>query len=243
MVPPGRRLSARSYGRPLRAWQERERLLWLNLPVLIGLLMLAASLWAFAVLSEDVSTGDQIVSLDVRLANWLHEHARPPLTRLILVITTLGSSLVLIPLAATAALWLYRRRRAAEAAFVVLALGGALALNGILKSVFERERPSFADPLAEASWFSFPSGHASASIAVYGALALLGARALRSWRARGACLGTAAALVVLIGFSRLYLGVHYLSDVLAGFSLGLVWLAVCTLFVILLRRERPGRSL
>jgi len=242
MALPGRRLSGRSYGRPVRAWQERERLLWLDQPVLIGLLLLAAGLWAFAVLSEDVATGDQIVSLDVRLANWLHEHARPPLTRAFLVITTLGSSPVLIPVAAAAALWLLRRRRSADAVFVALALAGALALNGLFKSVFERERPSFPDPLAEASWFSFPSGHASASIALYGALALLAARWLRSWSARAACLGAAAALVALIGFSRLYLGVHYLSDVLAGFSLGLVWLAACTLFVILLRRERPGEA-
>jgi len=242
MVLRGRRLSGRSYVRPLSAWRARERLLWLDLPVLVGLVLLAAGLWAFAVLAEDVTSGDPIVSLDVRLANWLYEHARPPLTRAFLVVTTLGSSLVLIPAAAAAALWLYRRRSPADALFVVLALGGALALNGLFKSVFERERPSFPDPLADASWFSFPSGHASASVALYGALALLAARRLRSWWARCACIGAAAALAALIGFSRLYLGVHYLSDVLAGFSLGLVWLAGCTLVLILLRRERPGEA-
>ena len=96
--------------------------------------------------------------------------------------------------------------------------------------------PSFPDPLASETSFSFPSGHSSVAIAFYGALALVLARLLPRWRARLALALAAAALVAVIGLSRLYLGVHYLSDVLAGFAAGLAW------FSDLRARTRRPRS-
>jgi membrane-associated phospholipid phosphatase len=104
----------------------------------------------------------------------------------------------------------------------------------LLKATFERPRPSFDDPVATAGWFSFPSGHALSSIALYGTLAYVLGSALRSQRARAASLAGVAVLVATIGFSRLYLGVHYLTDVLAGYSAGLAWL----LFTIAVVRVR-----
>jgi membrane-associated phospholipid phosphatase len=106
----------------------------------------------------------------------------------------------------------------------------------VMKLGFRRERPFFADPLATESTFSFPSGHALVSLAVYGAIALLLARRISSHR-RGALLLAATAIwVALIGFSRLYLGVHFLSDVLAGFAAGAAWLAL--LYLALELRSR-----
>jgi undecaprenyl-diphosphatase len=95
-----------------------------------------------------------------------------------------------------------------------------------MKQGFRRDRPFFEDPLATASSFSFPSGHALVSLAVYGSLALVVARHTRSRRRAAAILAVAAIWILAIGFSRLYLGVHFLSDVLAGYAAGAAWLAL-----------------
>ena len=128
---------------------------------------------------------------------------------------------------------------------VLVAVGflGAQLLTWLLKATFERPRPSFGDPVATAGWFSFPSGHALSSIALYGALAYLLAGAVRSRRARAAGFAGVALLVAAIGFSRLYLGVHYLTDVLAGYSAGLAWLLFATaLLRVRVRRTRAERD-
>jgi len=202
----------------------------------LGLLLLFAALWAFGVLAEDVATGDPIVRLDQQVADWLHDHRSSQLTSLLRAVTALGSAWVLVPLAAVAAgyllVWGSRRR----AGLVALAIGGAEVLTLGLKAGFERQRPFFADPLASESSFSFPSGHATVSLALYGALAYVASRRLSSATARRIVLGGAAFVVLLIGFSRLYLGVHFLSDVLAGLSAGLAWLVLC---ILALDTRRP----
>ncbi len=195
--------------------------------MLAAALLVFAGLWTFAVLAEDVLTGDPLVQLDQRLAGWLHDRATPGLTTAFEAVTTLGSASVIVPLALAAILVLLTRTKRAEALFVTLVLAGAEGLTMILKAGFERERPFFPDPLATESSFSFPSGHATVSLAVYGALGFLLARRSSSWRGRALWLGVAAGLVLLIGASRLVLGVHFLSDVLAGFSAGMVWLVLC----------------
>jgi undecaprenyl-diphosphatase len=95
-----------------------------------------------------------------------------------------------------------------------------------MKLGFRRERPFFPDPLATESTFSFPSGHSLVSLAVYGSVALLLARRVRSPGRRALLFAGTALLVLAIGFSRLYLGVHFLSDVLAGYAAGAAWLAL-----------------
>ncbi len=205
---------------------------------LIGLMLLFASLWAFGVLVEDVVTGDPIVRLDTRLANWLHENAQPGLTEFFEAVTVLGNAVVVVSLALVSIAVLARRGRRGDALLGATVVTGAEALTLAMKLGFRRERPFFADPLARESTFSFPSGHAMVSVAVYGVLAFLLARELASWPARSAVLVPAAALVLLIGFSRLYLGVHYPTDVLAGFMGGLAWLLVC-LLAFAARGARP----
>lgn len=201
----------------------------------IGLLVLAAGGWAFGALAEEVAEGD--TGLDNRIADELHEHATRPLTEFFEAVTTLGNGIVLAGVAAIAAYLLARRRYYAEAVLMVLAYGGAQVLSYSLKLAFRRDRPFFTDPLATLSTYSFPSGHATVSIAVYGALSLVLVRRLTG-PARVVCLAAAVLLVSLIGFSRLYLGVHFLSDVLAGFSVGLAWLALCVVVLDLHHRRR-----
>ena len=124
---------------------------------------------------------------------------------------------------------------------VIAAFVGSEVLTYALKQGFHRQRPFFPDPLATESTFSFPSGHSTVSIAVYGALAFITARQLTSWRASIAVLAGTATLVAAIGFSRLYLGVHFLSDALAGLTGGLAWLVLCIL-AIALHEARPARN-
>ena len=174
------------------------------------------------------AAGETIVHVDDRLAVTLHANAIPAATTGLQLLTQLGSTAVLFAVAAIAAGYLARLDRRPDAAFLILAFAGAEALTWSLKAVFQRERPSFEEPIATASSFSFPSGHALASFAVYGALAYVVLGGLRSRRARVSCMGGAVLLIVAIGFSRLYLGVHYLSDVLAGYSVGLAWLLLMT---------------
>ena len=208
---------------------------------LTGLVILFASLWAFGALIEDVATRDPIVHVDTRLANWLHAHSTPWLTDVFKVVTTLGNGLFLLAVCLVGSLWLAWRRRHADVVLLVAAFCGGEVLTFALKQGFHRERPFFPDPLATERTFSFPSGHATVSMAVYGAVAFIAARELSSWRASLACLVGAGALVAAIGFSRLYLGVHYLSDVLAGLAGGLAWLLVC-IFAIALHEARPLRK-
>jgi membrane-associated phospholipid phosphatase len=181
------------------------------------------SVATFALLAQAYAAGYPIVQVDAQLANALHANLAPSATTALSAVTTFGSTPVLALIVAAAAAYLVPRRRGREAALIVVTLVGAQLLTWILKAIFERPRPTFEDPVATASWFSFPSGHALSSIAVYGALAYVFVGGIHSSRSR-ASVACFALLVAVIGFSRLYLGVHYLTDVLAGYSAGLAWL-------------------
>lgn len=211
-----------------------------GLELLGGLALLTASAWAFAALADEVVEGD--TSVDNRLADWLHDHASSGWTTFFENVTRLGNVPTLAVVTAIAAIVLWRKGRRAELHLLLLAAVGVQILTFGLKLGFERERPFFADPLATESTYSFPSGHASASLAVYGTLGFILARHLADRRARIAALAGAAALILLIGFSRLYLGVHFLTDVIAGFSIGLAWVTLCAVLLHLHVRLRARRQ-
>jgi undecaprenyl-diphosphatase len=187
------------------------------------LVVLVAALAAFGKLVEDYLTGDPIVRWDVEFAHWLHEHASSALVTFFKIVTLAGNAAVLGAIVFGVGFVLVRRGRANEAALLVLAFGGASIVNALLKLVFQRPRPELA--FVHLDTYSFPSGHAAASSATFATMAyLLGCRhhstAARIWIGLGA-----AAAIALVGFSRLYLGAHYLSDVLAGISFGIAWAA------------------
>jgi membrane-associated phospholipid phosphatase len=212
-----------------------DRVRAFGLPLLAALLILAGSLWAFGyIVDEQILEGD--ATTDQRLADWLHGRATDPFTEVFRAITWTGNFVTLLAVTLVAVVVLWRRRRKTDALFVALAFLGAQVLSNGMKLGFRRERPFFPDPLATESTFSFPSGHALVSLAVYGSIALLLARRISSGPLRLLLLGGTALLVLAIGFSRLYLGVHFLSDVLAGFAAGTAWLAL--LYVALELRSR-----
>ena len=177
----------------------------------------AAMVAIVVLLGIAVEAGANVVTFDHAANQTVHDHTRDPVTGWVFVITTLGSSYVLIAVALAAALGLALRGRWRSAVVLIVAYAVTDATVAIVKLIAERPRPDAN--LTEANGFSFPSGHSAMSMAVYGCLAFALARACRGFP-RVACGLVGAAIVVAIGLSRIYLGVHYPSDVLAGWITG-----------------------
>jgi membrane protein DedA with SNARE-associated domain/membrane-associated phospholipid phosphatase len=211
---------------------------YLGLHLTVGLLAAAGGLWLFGGLAEDVLTGDPIVRFDQALDDYLRARATPPLTTFFLIVTALGSVEAIVLLGVVVAAVLAWGRRWVFLGSWLAAVAGSAVLNRLLKGLFERPRPYFEHPLLVETSYSFPSGHAMESFVVYGMLAYFAVLALRSWESRVAVVFGAALLVVLIGFSRMYLGVHYFSDVLAGYAAGGVWLSALITGAETIRRSK-----
>jgi undecaprenyl-diphosphatase len=208
---------------------------------------LALSVVAFASFAVAALTWEEGAEHDVRFVRWVHGSVPNGLVHLMRILTYLGSGLVLAPLAVAAALILVRRGLPATAAFVATALVASEALDQALKAVFRRARPELENPFVRLTTYSFPSGHAFAATATYGALAVV--LASGGPRGRRALLAAGAAVVVaVVAASRVILGVHYLLDVLAGVAGGVAVLSALLLVfggrVSSRRRheqpERPG---
>lgn len=178
------------------------------------------------------------MQLDRLAYQWVHTVHAPWLINIMLVITYMGFSLTYIILAAAVSCYLLYRRQVWEAVFLNISLFSAWGLMGLLKNWFERSRPT-GEVLTAAGGYSFPSGHAMLSMAFYGFLAsLLLSRSSSKWAPLGAI--SLYILVFLIGFSRIYLNVHYLSDVLAGFIFGFICLILSLKGMEAVRRRLGG---
>ena len=201
---------------------------WGLLWTLAGLAMLAG-LWLFLGVTEDVMTRDPLVTFDLRLHHMVAAFRTPALTQVMLVLTGLGSPVVLTLLCAAMALWAMAARRPRLAAGVLSALLLVGLLSVSLKALFSHPRP--LDAIITAHEASFPSGHMLGSAVVYGLMAalLLSSGLKRSLRA----LGVVALLLLTagVGLSRLYLGVHWPSDLLGSLALALMLLALVLFFL------------
>jgi undecaprenyl-diphosphatase len=224
----------------VRARLSREGYLGLHLT--LGVLVLAFAAWIFGDLAEDVVTADGLVVLDAEVADWLHAHATPLLTRVMLAVSTLhGVAAISAMSVALAAFFAWRRHRD-WLLVLVLAVPGGMLLNTALKDVFERKRPHFDDPLVTLATYSFPSGHVAGSTLFYGILAAFLIWRIRSAAARVAIAIAAVLLVALVAASRMYLGAHWFSDVAAAFAESIAWLAVCLTGVNVYARRRDERG-
>ena len=163
-------------------------------------------------------------------------HATAGLISVAKAITLLGSPVFIGAWGLLVAIVLLRQRRRTLLLGWVGALVGGALLDQALKLVFRRPRPVWEVPVLLAHGWSFPSGHAMGSLIAYGMLSYLLVLTLHSNRARTAVIAATVILVLLIGFTRLFLGVHYFSDVIAGYAAGTVWLAVCISGLEVLRR-------
>lgn len=210
---------------------------------LASLAVAVLSLFLFAWIAESVSH-HQTQKFDLSVRNAIHRYASPSMTRTMTAITFLGGDgLVIGALFATTAFLMVRRRRAAL--WLVITLAGATVLDLTLKFAFHRPRPTpFFGPLPHT--YSFPSGHALFSFCFYGVLAGLVAGRVRSVWLRIVIWFAAAMLVLAIGLSRIYLGVHHPSDVIAGYLTATLWVAT-TIFLDRWRKRKvvhmPNRLL
>jgi undecaprenyl-diphosphatase len=190
----------------------------------LGLAPGAAPTAVFAALATAVEAG-VTERLDSRMLHWFADRRTHTMDFVMLEITTLGNGLVLIMLVATvsAFLWLTHHRWSVYLLLVGV-IGGQL-INNILKSVFGRPRPDTIQGLDDVMTLSFPSGHAMTAIIAYGSVAYVVGRLEPTVAMRRTTWALAAIIVLAIGVSRVYLGVHYPSDVLAGFIAGVAWVA------------------
>jgi undecaprenyl-diphosphatase len=187
-----------------------------------GLAFSAFVVWAFAELADEVVEGDSR-RFDRAVLLWIHSNFPGWLDGPMRLVTALGYYWVVIPLLAVAVLAFYRKDWRLSAILLVVSTSGSIVLTTVLKAIFERSRPELFDSGYTASFYSFPSGHATLAVGLYGTLTLLLAYRLRGY-ARWLVAACGVSLVLLIGFSRLYLGVHYPTDVLAGYLAALLWL-------------------
>jgi membrane-associated phospholipid phosphatase len=213
-------------------------------PSALGLLITTGCSCLFVALAIGVLTGGPLVRFDRSTADALHTYASeaPSFTDFFRVVGIPGSLevLALVGVLVAAAL-LVQRNWSTLAAWLVAVLGGETS-NLLLKDLFARPRPSFEHPLVVETSYSFPSGQAMESLIVYGMLAYFAVLILRARWKRAVSVGGAALIVVLIGFSRVYLGAHYASDVIGGFAAGGMWLgAVITVWEAMRRRGVANR--
>ena len=204
---------------------------------LLGLLFvgLLLPLWVFAELADEVHELEAMV-LDDALLLWLQQRAGPRLDAFFVFVSRVGYAWGVIPADIALCLALLVARRWREASFAIVALAGSGLLNLGTKAFFRRDRPSLWESIAPESSFSFPSGHAMGSMTLAMVLVLL------AWYTRWRWWVTVpmAVFVVLVGLSRVYLGVHYPSDILAGWAAAIAWTVLAYLLVF--RGARPWQA-
>jgi len=197
----------------------------------------------FLGLAWNVASHDTIVTIDARVADWLHRHATGPVTAAMFAITHANSTVAIAAMSAIFALALARMREWYWMTSVALAVSGGLLLNLGLKHAYERARPRFDDPILMLDTYSFPSGHTAGATVFYGVLAafLVSRTSKQRWRA--AWVAAAVVAIALVAFSRIYLGAHYLSDVLAAACSSTAWLVLSLATVrAIVHRRMEGRG-
>ena len=209
-------------------WGETRRALADRLTLVAALYLvagLAAALfvvWAFAEVTEEVVEGESR-AFDRAVLLWIAGNVPGWLDGPMRAVTALGYYWVVIPLLALVEALFYLLRWRLSAVLLAVSTVGGVVLTTVLKSVFRRARPEVIESGYTAGFYSFPSGHATIAVGFYGTLAFILAYHLRGV-ARWAVVALGCLIVLAVGFSRLYLGVHYPTDVLAGFLATPVWL-------------------
>jgi undecaprenyl-diphosphatase len=198
----------------------------LGIFLVAGLVVAAVGVAIFVSLASHVQSG-RTQAFDDYIIRWLGAHHSTAMDNIMLEITALGTGTVVMMIVAVASLFLVLTQHKFSAILLLASAGGGLVLNGVLKLGFNRPRPGIVVHAVHTVSSSFPSGHAMSAAIVYSTVAYLAARLHKRLWARWLVMLTAFILIVLISFSRLYLGVHYPSDVVAGVAIGLAWAGFC----------------
>jgi undecaprenyl-diphosphatase len=211
--------------------------------LIIGLVVVLVAAVGFATLAERVMAGDTL-HMDQTILRAMERMGAPWLDNLALEVTALGARVVVWMVVLIASVFLWSSRHHYSAALLWVSMIGAGFVNAALKVSFNRPRPDvFPWRTQHVGLASFPSGHAMTSIVVYGTLAFLIARLAPTRLLRRLTWALAILVILLIGWSRLYLGVHWPSDVLAGFVMGAAWAVICGLGIEAVRYFRSRRPM
>jgi membrane-associated phospholipid phosphatase len=178
-------------------------------------------------LADGASEGNGLATVDPPVWSFMIDHRTPALTTVAITVTTLGSTVAMSVIALATIIFLLVKRRRGDAAFVAVVAAGAGLLVRFGKATVGRERPPEEFRLVTETNESFPSGHALASAAILGVLLVVLLPSIRSTGGRVAAITGAALFVLAVGLSRLYLGVHWATDVIGGWVIGFAWLYFC----------------
>jgi undecaprenyl-diphosphatase len=242
----------RAAARRRRDWEPLAARIWsrvapgwlFSLSAAAGLSGIALGAMVTGAVVDDVTDGDGVAVLDRPVAAFVAGHRSGALTVVMRAASAAGDPVALAGVTVAAGVLasvLWRGWWPVMVAAVTTAGGAVLTL--VFKEVLGRPRPPLAGAVAAADGYAFPSAHAAVAVAALGVLAYLGTAHLRSWAGRVAAWAAAAALAALVGISRVYLGVHWTTDVIGGWAFGACWLAVVITGWITLARRLTGRRL
>lgn len=205
----------------------------------------AALIGAFGMLADEVTEGDTL-NFDKFILQWFRVPGNPAdpigppwVEEAARDVTSLGSFMILGLIVISVAAHFFLRRQAAQAWFLLASVVVGTALSNVLKMVFNRDRPDLTDTVRIFT-ASFPSGHATLSAVVYLTLGVILSQTTTEWRLKVFYIALAIFITLTVGITRLYLGVHYPTDVLAGWCLGTSWALLCWIGAGLLGLGRPA---
>ena len=209
---------------------------------MLGVLVFIGMTLTLAALAEHVMTGRPLTLVDQQLSAWLARNRTPSLTTFFIVVTSLGSTVAGVIAATVLGIYLLLRRQRYWFAATMLTIAGGALLNRFLKLAFQRARPELDDPMMSFAGYSFPSGHTMSATVVFGTLALYLFTRKKNYRSRLVVVGLAILVILMVAFSRIYLGAHYLTDVLAAMAEGMAWLSLSFTLVLVLRQTGARRK-
>lgn len=214
----------------------------LHRTVALGILVILVCVASFARLLDDVTEADGITFFDRDVTGLVAANRHTAVSDVFQGLTEIGAPNVLALIVAVAGCLLAWRSRSLQPILIALvAYGGVRVLVNVVKNLVDRERPSSTVAIEAAYGYSFPSGHAAGSVVTFGVIAFMATATVRSRGGRIALWTGAALLTIGVSSSRVYLGVHYLSDVLAAWAIGISWLTILVVGVSVV--QRPPRPL
>ena len=205
--------------------------------IVIGIVIIMFSLFLFADIAKDTIFDKEVVKIDTDISHYIYSFRTPLLTEVMIFITYFGADLILVFSTVIAIVLSWKKHKKESILFVIMLIFGSI-LNITLKQIFQRPRPDI-DPLFTLTSYSFPSGHAMNGFVFYATLAYFTYHFSGKIKRTLLFSSIAGILVLLIGISRVYLGVHYPTDVVAGYIAGLLWFAL----VIVVERTLTFRNL
>jgi membrane-associated phospholipid phosphatase len=204
--------------------------------VLISVTILSVFTFIFVRFADELIEAE-LYHFDQTIIDWIQSFVRPQLTSIMKVFTFFGSTVALILLLFISVVLLVWQKKRWEVIFLVIGIAGGGIFNLLLKWIFHRQRPTL-HRLIEETGYSFPSGHSMGSFIFYGMLCMLYVMFLKSRTAKVIMIMSTVLIIVMVGLSRIYLGVHYPSDVLAGYAAGGTWLTICLIGLRLVLEAR-----